>query len=93
MMKESFEDGNNRFEKITEKGFEFPKQGLKFVVGFLKIPIQQGKVHEIVMYKLAVGKSYCMPHKNVAKGQVIKHEGFDSIYLYNETESSEFFRH
>lgn len=93
MLKDSFEDGTNRFEKITEKGFDFPKQGLKFVVGFLKIPIQPGKTHEIVMYKLAVGKSYCMPYKSVTKNQVIKHEGFDSIYLYNEAESSEYFRH
>jgi hypothetical protein len=32
------------------------------------------------MYKIAVGKSYCMPVSN--KDKIEKVSGFDSVYLY-----------
>ena len=83
MLKETLDEGTNRFEKVVEKGFDFPKNGIKFTVGFLKMQSQQGKTYEIIMYKIAVGKSYCMPAKSYSKDKVQKVEGFDSVYLYN----------
>jgi hypothetical protein len=72
MPKELLDEGSNRFEKIVEKGFDFPKSGIKFTVGFLKMQSQQGKTYEVIMYKIAVGKSYCMPAKNYSKDKVHK---------------------
>lgn len=62
-------DENNRMEKVCSKGFEFPPQGLKFPTGHIKLQenIQPNRVYELLLMKVAVGKSYCLPDKSSMK--------------------------
>ncbi|CAK72944.1 unnamed protein product (macronuclear) [Paramecium tetraurelia] len=83
-------DENNRMEKVCTKGFEFPQTGLRFPTGHIKLQdnIQPGRVYELLLLKIAVGKSYCLPDKTSMKDKYKLIQGFDSIYLYNEDEDS-----
>jgi hypothetical protein len=50
--------------------------------------MSKNKSYEVLLLKVAVGKSYCLPSK-AAIGEKYKLPfGFDSIYLYNEEDES-----
>lgn len=46
--------------------------------------IGKNKVYEVLLVKIAVGKSYCLPAKTVVKDNYKLPYGFDSIYFFNE---------
>lgn len=46
-----------------------------------------------LLSKIAVGKSFCVPLKTVEKQKVRLPDGFDSIYIYNEDQRPDIFRH
>lgn len=86
-------DENNRIEKVCQKGFEFSGQGLRFSAGYTQITPTAGRTYMFLLSKIAVGKSFCVPLKTVEKEKVRLPEGFDSIYVYNEDQRPDIFRH
>ncbi|KAM3142405.1 hypothetical protein pb186bvf_005562 [Paramecium bursaria] len=81
-------DENNRIEKVCQKGFEFPPSGLKFPTGHIRLQdqIQRNKTYQMILSRIAVGKSYCLPDKTAMKDKYKLIQGFESIYLFNEDE-------
>ena len=50
--------------------------------------MSKNKTYEVLLLKIAVGKSYCLPTKSIIKDNYKLPYGFDSIYFYNEDDES-----
>jgi hypothetical protein len=84
-------------ERICSRGFDFPANGLLFPTGHITLsqPFLKNRTYEVLLVKLAVGKSYPLGSKKYAKSKLRIPYGFDSIYIYNEEEDNtvEQFKH
>jgi hypothetical protein len=49
----------NKLEKICQKGFDLPEEGMSFNVGYKKINMKNRTNFSVIFCKLSVGKSYC----------------------------------
>lgn len=63
-----------------------------FNVGFYRIRDTKKEI-SCVMNKISVGKSYCYGKNKFINEPITCPEGFESIYLYNEDENPQVFKH
>lgn len=63
-----------------------------FTIGFSQIKDTK-KQMTCIMNKISVGKSYCYEASKFFAEPIKCKEGFESIYLYNEEENPQVFKH
>ena len=91
MEAEQFSEGN-KLSRVCEKGFTIGDAGMIVNVGFSQIrDTKQEK--SCVMSRVSVGKSYCYSKAKFMNEPIPLREGFESIYLYNEDENPQVFKH
>lgn len=83
---------NNKIFKVCQKGYEFTETGMIFNVGFNQIRDTK-KEMSCIMNKVSVGKSYCYSKNKFLNNPIPCPEGFESVYLYNEEENPQVFKH
>ena len=80
-------DKNVNINTIVTHGFPIGPEGKVFSTGLLKLEKSGAKTYQVLLCKVAVGKSLCLPvdedDEKEAKGKMEK-GAFDSVYLKNE---------
>ena len=92
-------DRSTNIDQVVTRGFHFPPEGKMFSTGFFKLEKPHSAVYRILMCKVAVGKSLCLPVKtslieNLKITRQDLDEAFDSIYLkYEDDEENSVFKY
>lgn len=92
-------DKSSSIDKIIKEGFDFPPEGKMFSTGFFKLEKPHSAVYRILLCKVAVGKSLCLPVKtsHIENLKITKKDldsVFDSIYLkYEDDEENSVFKY
>lgn len=94
-------DSSTSLERIIKEGFDIPEAGKKFTTGFFQLEKEDSSgVYKILLCKVAVGKSLCLPIKK--RGVKVQNKvkrttlppGFDSIYLmYRDHQANKLYQY
>ncbi|EAR84469.2 B-box zinc finger protein (macronuclear) [Tetrahymena thermophila SB210] len=83
---------SQKIDEMCYKGFEFkdPQKGHVFPTGYIELRdnSESKKQHTVIMFKIAVGRSQCIPYRKeeIQSRDYLKdkNSNFDSLYLYDE---------
>ena len=76
-------------ETIADGGFEFPPEGRAFSTGFINLKKPNSAVYQLILCKVAIGKSLCLNIKEDEIVNILREDldkEFDSVYVKIEDE-------